>query len=122
MALFNEQVTNPLIFVAGLQETAALKLIEAADYLMGRTPADFSIQPGMVAGPVASGGISEVVKNGIEAGMQAGAEAMAEAAASIVTASANSDANSTETAQRVAQAISSMPRRIVIQHTGSEFS
>jgi hypothetical protein len=102
LSKFNELVTDPMILVAE-------KWSSVADRLLTEAPADFSIQ-----GPV----IAEAVR----AGMQAGATAMAEAAvelAGAVISTANSGQNSS---QAIAGAIASLPSRIEVKITPSEFA
>lgn len=125
MTRFNELVIDPLVLVAGLQESAALKLSDAADRLMAQTPSNFNIAPGPIGTAVGghlTDSAAEDISAAVRAGLQAGAEAMAEAAVAVITAGARSDATSTASAQQIARAIRSIPSRIVIKLPDDQFS
>lgn len=120
---FHDEVSQPLILVAQLQEAAAVGLINAAAYLMGQEPADFGITPtaGASATPPATNS-QETIQAAVEAGMQAAAQAIVDAAAVIASTGQSSDAATTASANQVAGAIRSLPQRIVVSLDRSEFN
>jgi len=133
LSRFNELVTDPLILVAGVQELAALKLDSAADKLLAATGADFSLVADDDGAPVTitatdpvpvsdQVNTADVIEEAIRTGMEAGAAAMTAAAASMVATGDSANRTSSSSAQLVARAVSSIPSRIVVEATESEFS
>jgi len=126
MTRFNELVTDPLILVVGLQETAALNLSAAAEALLDQVPSGFNLSADESGNPQISyaGPTADDIRAATEAGMKAGSQAMSDAAVDLAAAVVAAASSGRMSASEIAAAIASIPSRIDVTATVemSEFS